>query len=81
VENGIIAFNDCGWRSVFNVIGFLKKYRHYRELDVGLPLRFTARNKLFEWIKRYQGRSSLDRYFQKLDSWEPDCKTMQVPGI
>ncbi|MFN9436023.1 MAG: class I SAM-dependent methyltransferase [Planctomycetota bacterium] len=69
---GVMAFNDAGWKSVFRVINFLRKYRHYEELDVGLPKSYRSRNLLFSLIKRIQGRSSQDRYFRKLDTWEPE---------
>lgn len=68
---GVIAFNDCGWKSVHAVIQFLKRNRRYRELDVGLPKTFRARNVAFSLIKRIQGRSTYDRYFRKIDDWEP----------
>ena len=68
---GIVAFNDAGWRSVFKVIRFLQSYRRYREIDVGLPKRYTARNSLFSLVKRLEGRSSNDRYFEKVENWEP----------
>jgi hypothetical protein len=69
---GVMAFNDAGWKSVFRVINFLRKHRHYEELDVGLPKSYRSRNLLFSLIKRIQGRSSTDRYFRKLDTWEPE---------
>lgn len=69
---GIIAFNDAGWRSVYKVIRFLKKYRKYSELDVGLSKRYTASNPFFSLIKRIEGRSTYDRYFEKIKDWEPD---------
>jgi predicted O-methyltransferase YrrM len=69
---GVLAFNDAGWKSVFRVINFLKKYRHYVELDVGIAKSYRSRNILFSMIKRLQGRSSGDRYFRKLDNWEPE---------
>jgi predicted O-methyltransferase YrrM len=68
---GAVAFNDAGWRPVFKVIRFLKAYRKYRELDVGLPKRYDARNRLFEIVKRLEGRSTCDRYFEKVEEWEP----------
>jgi hypothetical protein len=68
---GVIGFNDSGWQPVYKVIRCLRKYRRYRELDVGLPRVFTARNPLFSLIKRLEGRSVLDRYFEKVDRWEP----------
>ena len=70
---GVIAFNDCGWRSVFRVIRFLLTHRKYVELDVGIPLVFRGRNRLFSLLKRVEGRSSGDRYFEKLTDWEPEC--------
>lgn len=68
---GVVAFNDAGWRSVFKVIRFLQRFRHYEEIAVGLPRRFAARNPVFAMAKRLEGRSTNDRYFRKLDSWEP----------
>jgi predicted O-methyltransferase YrrM len=77
---GVMAFNDAGWRSVFRVINFLRKYRRYRELDMGIPSNFAARNPLFSLIKRIEGRDSRDRYFEKLEDWEPSGDTMKIPG-
>ena len=71
VENGIVAFNDCGWRSVHKVICFLDKWRHYKEMDVGLPKKHKGANPLFSIIKFLEGRSTNDRYFQKTKEWEP----------
>jgi hypothetical protein len=68
---GVVAFNDAGWRSVFKVIRFLRKYRKYRELDVGLPKLYRSRNLLFSLIARLEGRSRLARYFEKSEQWEP----------
>ena len=69
---GVIAFNDSGWRSVYKVIRFLRKFRRYGELNVGLPRVYRSRNLLFSLIKRLEGRSTYDRYFEKLEDWEPD---------
>jgi predicted O-methyltransferase YrrM len=69
---GVMGFNDCGWRPVHKVLRFLQTYRRYRELDLGLPRVFHARNPLFSLIKRLEGRSTLDRYFEKVEQWEPD---------
>lgn len=77
---GIMAFNDAGWRSVFKVIRFLQKYRRYREMNVGLPMDYAARNVVFSLIKRIEGRSSRDRYFEKLEDWEPSGNQMNIPG-
>lgn len=77
---GLMAFNDAGWRSVFRVIKFLKKYRRYREIDVGIPSNFAARNPVFSLIKRIEGRDGRDRYFEKLEDWEPSPDRMNIPG-
>lgn len=69
---GVIGFNDCGWRPVHKVLRFLMAYRRYRELDVGLPRVYYGSNPLFSLIKRLEGRSSRDRYFEKMEQWEPD---------
>jgi predicted O-methyltransferase YrrM len=69
---GVVAFNDAGWRTVFKVIRFLQTHRRYRELDVGLPKVYGSRNPLFSLVKRFQGRSTRDRYFEKAEDWEPD---------
>ena len=68
---GVVAFNDASWRSVFKVIQFVKSYRKYRELDVGLPKTYASRNPIFSLIKRLEGRSTHDRYFEKVEQWEP----------
>lgn len=69
---GVIGFNDCGWQPVHKVLKFLQAFRRYRELDVGLPLVFPSRNPIFSLVKRLEGRSSYDRYFEKVEQWEPD---------
>ena len=68
---GIMGFNDCGWRAVFKVLKFLQRHRKYDELDL-LPRSYPSRNILFSLIKRLQGRSSPDRYFRKLEEFEPE---------
>jgi predicted O-methyltransferase YrrM len=68
---GVVAFNDAGWRSVFKVIRFLRRFRRYRELDVGLRKSYKARNPVFSILKWVEGRSTGDRYFEKLEDWEP----------
>jgi hypothetical protein len=68
----VVGFNDAGWRSVYKVIRFIRRYRKYQELDVGLPRVYRSRNLLFSLARRLEGRSSNDRYFEKIDDWEPD---------
>ena len=68
---GVVAFNDCGYRAVHKVLSFVRTHRHYREIDVGLKRNFTGRNMLFTTARRMTGRSTEDRYFEKLENWEP----------
>ncbi len=68
---GIMGFDDAGWRSVWRVIRFLLTHRHYEELDVGLARSFKGRNLLATLLKRMTNRQSQNRYFRKLDTWEP----------
>ena len=66
-----MAFNDCGWRAVHKVLRFLLTHRRYKELNVGLTPDFNARNLLFKAVKSIEGRNNADRYFQKVEDWEP----------
>jgi predicted O-methyltransferase YrrM len=68
---GVIGFNDCGWQSIHHVLRFVKTHRKYKELETGLSKRYESRNLIFSLIRRLQGRSNTDRYFQKLEDWEP----------
>jgi len=68
---GIMAFNDCGFRSIHKFLKYFPKHRQYEELDVGLKPDFTGANPLFTAIRRATGRSNQDRYFRKLSDWEP----------
>jgi predicted O-methyltransferase YrrM len=70
-QGGIMAFNDCGWRAVHKVLRFLLTHRRYKELNVGLTPDFNARNLLFKAVKSIEGRNNADRYFQKVEDWEP----------
>lgn len=59
---GVVAFNDCGFPAVDKVINFVQTHRKYRELDVGLPrLEMTM-----------PGLRHEDRYFQKVEAFEPN---------
>lgn len=78
-KNGVIAFNDCGWPAVAKAIRFVQTHRRYRELDVGLPrsydrplslgilLRKIKHRRLGDYFRRTE-----DRYFQKIEEWEPN---------
>jgi predicted O-methyltransferase YrrM len=68
IEGGVLVFNDCGWRSVHRAIRHFLADNPYREIDAGLRRSFSARNPLFSVIKRFEGRSNFDRYFEKIDS-------------
>lgn len=68
---GTIAFNDCGYRAVWKVLGYVQTHRRYEALDVGLPRNFAGRNALVTTARRLTGRSREDRYFRKLEQWEP----------
>lgn len=69
---GVIGFNDCGWRSIHHVIRFVRTHRKYEELNVGIPPNYQGRNVLLSLVRRLQGRSSSDRYFRKIEAWEPE---------
>ena len=69
---GVVAFNDCGFRSIHKYLRFFRNHRHYAELDTHLPHDFRGRNPLVTLLRRAQGRSNQDRYFKKLDRWEGD---------
>ncbi len=74
----VLAFNDCGWPAVEKAIDFVVSHRRYNELDVGLPrsydrplslgilVRKIVRRRLGDYWRRHE-----DRYFRKLEAWEP----------
>jgi len=68
---GIVAFNDCNYKAVHKVIKFLLSHRHYEEMDVGLKPVYESRLIGGSIVKRISGRNGADRYFKKLDKWEP----------
>ena len=65
-KGGLMVFNDAGWSTVYRVIRSLLRSGRYREVDVGLPKVYRARNRVFGLIKRIEGRSTYDRYFEKI---------------
>ena len=69
---GVVAFNDCGMRAVHKVIRFVLSHRRYREVDVGLPRDFSSANRLGSLLRRATGRNAADRYFEKLEAFEPE---------
>ncbi len=74
----VLAFNDCGWPGVEKAIDFVLSHRRYAELDVGLPraydrpfnLGIFARKLYHRRLGDYWRRQE-DRYFLKLEAWEP----------
>jgi predicted O-methyltransferase YrrM len=68
---GVIGFNDAGWRSVHKVLGFVRTHRKYREIDVGLARDYRGINPLGILSRWWTARSHADRYFEKLEAWEP----------
>ena len=76
---GVIAFNDCGWRAIHHALNFVRMHRKYKELDVALRKSYEGRNVLFSLIRRLERRSSSDRYFQKIEDWEPEGHFFRRP--
>ena len=71
-QGGCVAFNDCGWQSVHRVISFVQTHRKYREIDVGLPPDYRGGSLLSTLVHIFQRRSRSNRYFAKLEPWEPN---------
>lgn len=69
---GVLVFNDCGFRSIHKFLKYFGKHRHYAELDVGLARDCRGGNPLITLVRTIEGRSNQDRYFRKLDTWEPE---------
>jgi predicted O-methyltransferase YrrM len=77
-EDGVVAFNDCGWAAVEHVIRFVQSHRRYREIDVGLPRSYDRPRDLMTLLRRIKHRRLADywrrhedRYFLKTQAWEP----------
>ena len=68
---GVVAFNDTGYRAVQKVLRFVTSHRHYREIDVGLAANYRGRNAVVTAARWLTGRRTEDRYFEKLEDWEP----------
>lgn len=70
---GVVGFNDCGWRAVNRALGFLKTHRKYTELDVGIPANYHGRNPAISLARRLMKFSQSDRYFRKREQYEPQA--------
>jgi predicted O-methyltransferase YrrM len=68
---GVVAFNDCAMPSVRRVMSFVTAHRRYRDLDVGLRRRYASRDVPTTMRRLATMRSKSDRYFEKLEAWEP----------
>jgi hypothetical protein len=69
---GVLGFNDCGWRAVHQAIRCVRVHRHYEEIDVGPAPDHRGRLSIVAGVaKRLQDRPNEDRYFRKLDCYEP----------
>ena len=62
---GVVGFNDCGWPSVFKVLGFLRTHKKYEEIDVGIPPSYKGRSPLRTVARWLRGFNWADRYFRK----------------
>ena len=69
---GVLAFNDCGFLALRRVLRFVRTHRHYKDLDVGLRRDYESRNLMVTSLRWISGWSREDRYFEKLDDFEPD---------
>jgi len=77
-EGGIVGFNDCGFPAVDKAIRFVLAHRKYIEIDVGLPITlegYGRKRELFRRLtfgrKEHWYRRGEDRYFKKVENWEP----------
>jgi predicted O-methyltransferase YrrM len=68
---GIVAFNDCALPSVRRVMRFVTAHRRYRSIDVGLRRQYASRDVATTMRRLAMMRSKSDRYFEKLQTWEP----------
>jgi predicted O-methyltransferase YrrM len=69
---GIVGFNDCGYPAVHKALRFIKTHRKYAEIDVGLEPDYRASNAAKSMARRILRRNNNDRYFRKLENWEPN---------
>ena len=67
---GVIGFNDCGMAAIDKVLRFVTQHRKYMEVPV-LPRTYEGRNPAVSLARRIENRQSQDRYFRKIENWEP----------
>lgn len=68
---GVIGFNDCGFRAVHKVLNFVLSHRKYEEVDAGLKPDYCGRNLAVTGVRKLLKLSRSDRYFRKIEDWEP----------
>ena len=71
-KGGVVAFNDAGYRAVHRVLSFVTSHRKYREIDSGLKTSYKGRTPLTTLARWIKGMNVNDRYFEKVEEWEPD---------
>ncbi|HET6229095.1 MAG TPA: class I SAM-dependent methyltransferase [Longimicrobiaceae bacterium] len=67
---GLAGFNDCGMSAVDRVLKYVVSHRKYAEVPV-VPRRYQGRNAAVSAVRRVLNRPTNDRYFRKLEEWEP----------
>lgn len=72
---GIIGFNDCGWRTVRQVLRFVVTNRKYAEIQVGILPNYQGRNAAATLGRRVLNQVNNDRWFTKTADWEPDGRS------
>jgi hypothetical protein len=65
-----MGFDDVYLPAVRKAIACLLAHRHYEELDIATPLGFEKGMR--NTVRRIATRPLRDRYFRKLDTYEPD---------
>jgi len=71
-KNGVVGFNDCGWPAVNRSIRYVLSHRRYEEMNVGLAKKYLSRSLVRTARNLLTGTTTSDRYFKKLDQWEPN---------
>jgi len=78
LAGGIIGVNDCGYPAVHKMLHFIKSHRRYCEIAVGLShncfkiLAKAALGTLKGYPPSISFRKYHDRYFRKIEVWEPN---------
>ncbi len=77
-KDGIVAFNDCDWPAVAKVMDFVLTHRRYSEIDAGLPKAYQRPGGVVDILRKVKHgrlgdyfRQGQDRYFRKMEEWEP----------